>query len=150
MPRMDLLNCKGTNQHNFMGQPVPATVRKQMESSFGHDFSNVRIHTDSPKADKLGAKAYTYGNDIFFAKGQYHPGTANGKKLLAHELAHVVQQRGGMTRATGSQNGEQVCEDPSLEERAAKMAEKALAGSKIPAPGGAQTTVSSPILQVSK
>jgi hypothetical protein len=70
-------------------------VRRQMESSFGADFSNVRIHTNS-EADTLnhalGARAFTVGNDVFFRHGEYAPATAAGKELLAHELTHVIQQ----------------------------------------------------------
>jgi len=69
-----------------------------MEPRFGHDFSQVRVHT-GPRADEstraVNALAYTVGPDIAFGDGQYAPETANGQKLLAHELAHVVQQQQG-------------------------------------------------------
>jgi hypothetical protein len=66
-----------------------------MASRFGHDFSQVRVHTDEHaqrSARDLSARAYTVGQNIFFGRGQFAPGTANGRLLLAHELAHVVQQ----------------------------------------------------------
>jgi hypothetical protein len=80
------------------GAPLAAPVRDVMESRFGHDFSRVRIHTDGPaqaSARALRARAYTLGSDVFFAGGQYAPETRAGGRLLAHELAHVVQQGRG-------------------------------------------------------
>lgn len=69
-----------------------------MESRFDHDFSGVRVHAGAEaghSARAIGARAYTTGTDIVFAPGQYAPGTAAGRHLLAHELTHVVQQRAG-------------------------------------------------------
>lgn len=81
------------------GNPLPADVRAQMETGFGHDFGAVRVHTgaDAAMAAKAAnAKAYTIGQHIVFGNGHYAPGTNAGEHLLAHELAHVVQQsRGG-------------------------------------------------------
>lgn len=77
------------------GQPLPASERAFFEPRFGHDFSRVRIHADAAataSARSYGALAYTYGQDIVFGAGQYAPGTAAGRQLLAHELAHVTQQ----------------------------------------------------------
>jgi hypothetical protein len=79
------------------GQALDANTRASMESRFGHDFSSVRVHTDAAaaaSASGLNARAYTVGRDIVFAGGKYAP-TAQGGRLLAHELAHVVQQRAG-------------------------------------------------------
>jgi hypothetical protein len=73
-----------------------------MEPRFGHDFGDVRIHADESAAESarsIGALAYATGRDVAFAAGQYQPGTAQGQRLLAHELAHVVQQRGGVGEA---------------------------------------------------
>lgn len=75
---------------------LPPDVRIPMGQAFGMDFSRVRIHADrtaAAKAARRGAAAFTYGNDIHFAAGRYAPGTAEGRHLLAHELAHVAQQR---------------------------------------------------------
>lgn len=77
------------------GQPLAKSSRAFFELRLGHDFSQVRIH-DGPWAAKaaqsINARAYTMGRNITFAKGQYQPGSTQGKKLLAHELTHVVQQ----------------------------------------------------------
>jgi hypothetical protein len=78
-----------------VGQPLDAGTLAFMESRFQHDFGDVRLHT-GPKAHKsameYGAKAYTVGNHITFGKGRYSPHTLAGKQLIAHELAHVIQQ----------------------------------------------------------
>jgi hypothetical protein len=78
------------------GQPLDAVTRAFMEPRFGYDFSGVRVHRDARaarSAEAVNARAYALGNDIVFGEGEYAPGTARGKALIAHELAHVVQQR---------------------------------------------------------
>jgi hypothetical protein len=77
------------------GHPLDASVRPMMESRFGHDFSDVRVHTDTLAAESaqtINALAYTAGRNVAFAAGQYSPGSGEGKRLLAHELTHVLQQ----------------------------------------------------------
>ena len=77
------------------GNLLPPAERKFFESRFGRDFGQVRVHTDRTAvgaAEALQARAFTVGRDIVFGDGEYHPGSAGGRKLLAHELAHVVQQ----------------------------------------------------------
>lgn len=77
------------------GQPLSESQRQFFESRLGHDFSQVRIHSDAQadeSARSLQARAFTVGGNIFFEKGQFNSTTSTGKKLLAHELAHVVQQ----------------------------------------------------------
>lgn len=77
------------------GWPLEPATRARLERHFGCDFSRVRVHTDTRaarSAEALGARAFTRGGDIVFAGGQYAPHTAQGERLLAHELAHVVQQ----------------------------------------------------------
>ncbi len=77
------------------GMPMEDSIKSEMESGFGHDFSNVRIHTGSGASNmnkSLGAKAFTTGNDIFFNEGEYQPNAKSGKQLLAHELTHTLQQ----------------------------------------------------------
>ncbi|MGH2403081.1 MAG: DUF4157 domain-containing protein, partial [bacterium] len=77
------------------GQPLPAYLRALFEPRFGHDFSQVRVHTDSAAAESaraVGALAYTLGWDIVFTEGQYAPNTTAGQRVLAHELTHVAQQ----------------------------------------------------------
>jgi hypothetical protein len=79
------------------GRPLDAEARSYMESRFGHDFSRVRVHTDASAAraaGSIGASAYTVGQDIVFGSRQYAPSTGPGRRLLAHELTHVVQQTG--------------------------------------------------------
>ena len=80
------------------GAPLPTALRQQMEASFGTDFSDVRVHTDASSAPvaSLNARAYTKGSDIYFNAGQYNPESQEGRRLLGHELAHVVQQRSGV------------------------------------------------------
>lgn len=80
------------------GTPLDASTRAFMESRFAHDFSRVRIHTGSRANDaatSIDAHAYTFGHDIVFNSGAYSPSTASGRRLLAHELTHVVQQDRG-------------------------------------------------------
>ena len=81
------------------GRPLEPGLRKDMEQRFAQDFSGVRVHSNGVAEQSVreaGAMAYTTRENIVFGAGQYAPGTAEGKRLLAHELTHVVQQRGGM------------------------------------------------------
>lgn len=83
--------------------PLPESVRSYFEPRFGWNFGHVRIHTDSAadqSARSVGALAYTAGSDIIFAKGHYSPDTMRGRRLLAHELTHVIQQ--GSRRSDGT------------------------------------------------
>ncbi len=78
------------------GEPLDTATRGVMASYFGHDFSQVRIHADATaarSAQAINALAYTVGSDVVFGPQQYSPGTAAGRRLLAHELTHVLQQR---------------------------------------------------------
>lgn len=80
------------------GRPLPAEVRGEVEAAFDADFSPVRIHTGEEAAalsEDLGANAFTQGRDIYFARGRFDPQSHAGRRLLAHELTHVVQQSGG-------------------------------------------------------
>jgi hypothetical protein len=80
------------------GQTLPAELQNFYEPKFGFDFSNVKIHTDTAaakSAQSINALAYTSGNNIVFGSGQFSPLTTQGKKLLGHELTHVVQQNAG-------------------------------------------------------
>lgn len=83
------------------GNALPTSERAFFEPRFGRDFSGVRIHTGPAAAESartLGAAAYTLGHDIVFAPGRYSPGTDSGRRLMAHELTHVVQQSPGQIR----------------------------------------------------
>ena len=77
------------------GQPLDASIRASFEPRFGYDFSQVRVHTDAHaarSAQAVHALAYTLGQDIVFAGGRFNPGSSEGRHLLAHELAHTIQQ----------------------------------------------------------
>lgn len=77
------------------GRPLDAFVRRDMEPRFGQDFSHVRVHSDAAAADAAGAiraRAFTTGRHLVFGAAQYQPQTPQGRRLLSHELAHVVQQ----------------------------------------------------------
>jgi hypothetical protein len=79
------------------GRPLDGATNAHMSQAFGADFGSVRVHTDAQAgalSRSLSAKAFTLGNDIFFNQDAYHPGNSGGRQLLAHELAHVVQQGG--------------------------------------------------------
>ena len=86
------------------GQSLPDETRGFFEDRFGHDFSNVKVHSggESDMLNRsLNARAFTTGTDIFFKKGEFSPKSGAGKELLAHELTHVVQQGGaGMKKET--------------------------------------------------
>ncbi|TFG44517.1 MAG: DUF4157 domain-containing protein, partial [Bacteroidia bacterium] len=78
------------------GSPLPEQTSAFMESGFGTDFSDVKVHHDNQASEMskaVNAQAFTSGKDIYFGAGRYSPGTTSGDKLLAHELTHVVQQR---------------------------------------------------------
>ena len=88
------------------GQPLSGSVRSRMERGFGQSLSGVRLHTDSVAArltHSFSARAFTIGNDIAFGEGQYRPESIAGDALLAHELAHTIQQGADISGATGPQ-----------------------------------------------
>jgi hypothetical protein len=96
------------------GEPLSASVRAEMEPRFGHDFSGVRVHRDGlaeRSARDVEAKAYAVGNNIVFAAGEYMPSTQSGRHLIAHELAHVVQQ-GASRLGPAGKGGEGLIEHP--------------------------------------
>ncbi len=95
------------------GEALPPEVRRYFEPRFGFDFSKVRIHADTdaaPGAQAIQARAYTLGRDIVFGAGEYAPATSEGRRLIAHELAHVVQQDGGF--AVGQASGATIRRQP--------------------------------------
>lgn len=105
------------------GLPLPSEVQSKMETAFGADFSDVRVHIGH-EATSLGAIAYTWGSNIHFAPGQYNPHTIQGQKLLGHELWHVVQQRSGRV-SNPFGGGVAVVQDHALEAEADRMGVKA-------------------------
>lgn len=104
------------------GQSLPKAVLAKMESAFDADFSGVRIHV-GPQASRIGAVAFTMGDNIYFAPGRYQPDSIQGQQLLGHELAHVIQQRQGRVRAPGS--GVSVVQDRALEAEADRLGARA-------------------------
>lgn len=117
----------------FGGAPLAPQVCADMESRFGRDFSAVRVHDDARAHDSARAAraaAYTVGQDVVFGAGRYAPETAAGRHLLAHELAHTVQQ-GGLHRR--SLDGLALGDDAGLEAEADRAAAAALRGAD-PAP----------------
>jgi len=116
------------------GKPLDRTTRGTMESSFGFDFGKVRIHCDNNAAESaraVNALAYAVGPHIVFAAGQYAPATLEGRRLLAHELTHVVQQRSEPYAAGPLTIGWQ---DASEEAQAQSAEELATAGANINRP----------------
>jgi outer membrane protein OmpA-like peptidoglycan-associated protein len=103
------------------GQTLDPAARRFMEERFGHDFGRVRVHADPAAAESaqaVSAIAYTVGSHIIFGSGAYAPSTAEGRSLLAHELAHVVQQRG----ASGSAGTLEVQDAADAQEHEASSA----------------------------
>ena len=126
------------------GRPLEPTLRQDMEQRFGHDFSRVRVHLDghaAASARDVGSLAYTAGRDIVFAQGQFAPHTAEGRRLLAHELVHTMQQGGG-NPATISDLGQGVLRRDGAEEHKGSGAPAPAVdagGQKAPAPTPAST-----------
>jgi hypothetical protein len=106
------------------GAPLAGGTRSTMESAFGQGFGDVRVHADSPSVGG-SVQAKAQGSDLHFAPGKYQPGTAQGDRLVAHELAHVVQQRGG---GESVQNFDPAASHGLLEADADRAADRAVAG----------------------
>jgi hypothetical protein len=118
---------------NSSGKALDPATRALMESSFGTDFAGVRLHTDALAAEsaaKISAHAYTSGKDIVFAQGSYDPGTPAGQRLIAHELAHVVQQGSGQVAGTLTADGSLSISNPedTFEQEADARAENVVEG----------------------
>lgn len=99
------------------GRAIPESLRVPLERRFTARFDDVRLHTDLPaqeSAAELHAHAFTLGRDIVFARGQYRPDTEAGRRLFAHELAHVVQQRSGEVRVQKQDAGGAATTAPSV------------------------------------
>jgi hypothetical protein len=116
------------------GEPLDATTRRPLERHFGADLADVRVHTSTAaaeSAERVDALAYTAGRDIYFSSGMYAPLSSSGKRLLAHEVAHVVQQSAGKepTLAAKSAHGVKIgAADDSLEDEAEEKAEEFISG----------------------
>lgn len=90
--RLGVTTSGSSSRPGGVGKGIPPDVRVGLERALGHDFSQVRIH-EGQRATRLGGTAFTQGNDIHFEVGKYSPRSLEGRRLLTHELAHVVQQR---------------------------------------------------------
>jgi len=101
------------------GWTLPRDIQAKMEAALGSGFSDVRVHVGT-EAASIGALAFTWGSDIYFAPGQYNPHTSHGQFLLGHELQHVVQQRAGRV-ANPFGSGVAVVQDHMLEAEADRM-----------------------------
>lgn len=128
------------------GRPLDEPLREEMEASFGRDFSDVRVHTDtkaSESAQAVNAHAYTSGTDVVFQSGMYSPGSDSGKRMLAHELTHVVQQKAGPVAGSPAPGGIMLSDpDDAFEREADYMADKVMSGgeAKIASIPAAATT----------
>ena len=129
------------------GRPLEAPTRAAMEKGFGHNFASVRVHTDARAAESaraVEAHAYTVGRDVVFGAGRYQPETRAGQHLLAHELAHVVQQRGASPASASPAGASPASGAPGdAYEREADRAAEAVTGAKtsgplLSAPAGVQ------------
>jgi hypothetical protein len=126
------------------GQPLEPGTRDHFESKFGFDFSQVRVHADGEAqslARGFNANAFTVGRHIAFAQGLYRPESDTGRRLIGHELAHVLQQRAGRVsppRGTGSPE----VSDKRLEAEAEQHGHLAASGARVPFVAGASQSLS--------
>ncbi len=149
----DLLSSQGSmpdigssiNARLGGGAPLDGRALEQFSSRLGHDFSRVRIHHDHA-ADQLSkavnARAFTTGQDIFFAQGTYNPNSSEGQKLLAHELTHTIQQARGPVSGTPTAGGVSLS-DPSdaFEREASSAAESVTRGEQVAVAGSSGAAV---------
>jgi outer membrane protein OmpA-like peptidoglycan-associated protein len=123
---------------------LDAGTSSRMSSFFGFDFSTVRIHT-GPAAEEassaLDAGAFTVGNDVVFGRGRYHPGTARGDRLIAHELVHVLRNRtAGRSEGRAARAPREVDSEDSPAEREADRVAQAFASTAAPRETDARST----------
>jgi uncharacterized protein DUF4157 len=119
------------------GQPLEQSVRNAMERRLGHDLGTVRVHTDASagaSARSVNADAYTAGEDIVFQSHAYRPQTAAGRRILAHELAHVIQQRSGPVSGVPAPGGIRLSEPSDPFEREAERVSRASEGDEARRP----------------
>ncbi len=127
------------------GTPLPSSTRSKLEASYGTNLGSVRVHTDSSAdtaAKAVQAHAFTTGNDVYFRAGQYRPNTPTGEKLIAHEVAHTVQQSTGESQVArqADSSGVQVTSPGDRVEREADAAaEQAVRGQPATLRGAAPT-----------
>src|SRR5438552_5314797 len=120
------------------GTPLDRETRGFMESRLGADFSDVRVHTDaraSESAQSVQAHAYTVGSDVVFQSGKYAPESDSGKRMLAHELTHVVQQRSGPVDGTPAGGGIRISNPADRFEQAAESsADRVMSSNSVVSP----------------
>jgi uncharacterized protein DUF4157 len=124
------------------GQPLRGSLRRSLEAAYRTDLGGVRLHTDDAAADAargLGARAFTLGNQIWFGRGEYRPQRPQGQYLLAHEVAHTVQQRGQIGAVQRSALVGSV-DDPA-EALADRAAEAAMRGEAVPSVGSSDAVI---------
>lgn len=123
---------------NIPGEPLDQHIAKRLKTHFQADLSGVRVHTSPEAAESaadLNALAYTFGRDVYFAHGMYAPSTAEGQHLLAHEVAHVIQQRSSRESAVaaGLSQGVKVgAPDDVLETEAEEKADEFTSSAPVP------------------
>ena len=121
----ELIEQERSPVHDVIGSggfPMEPALRADMEGRLGHDFGDVRIHTDAAahnSAKSVNAQAYTVGSDIVFQQGKYEPDSQAGQHMLAHELTHVVQQRSGPVDGTDAGGGVKISSPSDRFEREA-------------------------------
>lgn len=120
---------------NSSHSSLPSNVQSKMENSFGTSFADVNIHKNDESATNMGALAYTQGNNVHFAPGQFSPDTQSGQELIGHELTHVVQQREGRVKPTKQGKGMAVNDSPALENEADVLGKKAAEGNNASVEG---------------
>jgi hypothetical protein len=134
------------------GNPLDVDTRADMEARLGHDFGDVRVHTDGPAHDSarsVNAQAYTVGTDIVFQEGRYDPSSTAGRHMLAHELTHVVQQRSGPVDGAEAGGGVRIS-DPAdrFEREAVANADRVMAGTPVsPGPAAPVQRAGEPAVQ---
>jgi Domain of unknown function (DUF4157) len=119
-------------------QGLSPGMQPKMEAALGEDLSSVKVHTESAEAKEMGAHAFTQGEDIHFAPGQYDEGSQKGQELIGHEMAHVKQQRQGRVQATVQKKGVGINDDSGLEKEADELGKKAAQGKAMSSPVAAQ------------
>lgn len=120
------------------GQPLDGRTQAFMAPRFGHDFNQVRVHTGARAAESaraVNARAYTVGQNVVFGEGQFDRDSVSGQRLMAHELAHVVQQR-HLGRAAKQNAPIHPETSVGLEQEADRAAESVLAGESVHLSGG--------------
>lgn len=122
---------------------LPDKLQSNMESSLGHDFSNVGIHTNSQQAVQMNARAFTQNEQVHFAPGEFNPNSSKGQNLIGHEFTHVAQQRAGVVKPTKVlQKGVAINDNAGLENEADNFGRKAVKGEIVSKYKGAKASSS--------